>query len=293
MQNLKSLLADWILAPKTLSAIKYIASRIESILIDYRNVRNYPIEYARILDRNIKLRNIYQGKRCFVIGNGPSINRQDLSLLKNEINIVCNAFFNHEILKEWQPTIYCAGDPWHPSSLSFLLDIFDKINPLFYVFDYSLLEFLANDGIQIPSVIRDKILGFATYSSLYRDHISEQIQIDFTRPVPGIRHTPMLSIMIAMYMGCNPIILIGCDHDYVYKFFRQEYEVTHFYPESTPEMISSDQKYISVAQDILKTYGSYAKLNQIALKRGVSILDATDNGCLDTFNKVDYTSLFK
>jgi hypothetical protein len=298
MQNLKALLAEWILAPKTLSAVKYGISKIRTHIIDYRNVRNYPIEYASILDRNNKLRNLCQGKRCFVIGNGPSINRQDLSLLKNEIKIVCNAFFNHEILKEWQPTIYCAADP-SPSYLTsdligFYENIFNKINPLFYVFDYSVLEqILNNHGIQVASAVRDKILGFATYSSLYRDHISEQTQIDFTRPVPGMRHTPMLSIMIAMYMGCNPIILIGCDHDYDYKFFRQEYEVAHFYRESTPEMIRSDKKYIQVAQDILKTYGCYAKLNQIALKRGVSILDATDNGCLDTFDKIDYTSLFK
>lgn len=303
MQNLKSLLAEWILAPKTLSAVKYGMSKIRTHIIDYRNVRNYPIEYASILDRNKKLRNLCQGKRCFVIGNGPSINRQDLSLLKNEVKIVCNSFFNHEILKEWQPTIYCAADP-SPSSLTsdwigFHQNIFNKINPLFYVFHHSVMqELLDNNEIQIPFASIDKILAYAAYCDYSPDNsmlyeISERTKIDFTRPLPGVRNTPMLSIMIAIYMGCSPIILIGCDHDNFSKFFRQEYEIVHFYPESTRDMMPSHLKYVQVAREILRTYGCYAKLKNIALKRGVSILDATDNGCLDTFDKIDYTSLFK
>ena len=291
MQNLKALLADWILAPKTLSVVKSGISNIRS----YINPRNHT-EYQKFLERNNRLKNLFEGKRCFVIGNGPSINRQDLSLLKNEIKIVCNGFFNHEILQQWQPTIYCTGDPASTHSVSdyiadYYQNIFNRINPLFYVFHHSVLqELINNNGIQIPSAVRDKMLAITYHSSLYE--VSEQSQIDFTKYVPAIRHTPMLSIMIAIYMGCNPIILIGCDHDYVYKYFRQEYEVEHFYRESTPEVISSNSSYLRMAGEILKTYGSYDKLNRIALRQGISILDATDRGFLDTFNKVDYTSLF-
>ncbi|MFM6153079.1 MAG: 6-hydroxymethylpterin diphosphokinase MptE-like protein [Sphaerospermopsis kisseleviana] len=305
MQNLKELLADYILAPKTLFTLKYGISKIRTQIAHYANSRSHHIEYASILDRNNKLRNIFKGKRCFVIGNGPSINRQNLSLLKNEVKIVCNAFLNHEILKEWQPTIYCTGSPASSHSVSdctpFYQDLFKKISPLFYVFHYSVLEQIFNsDVIQIPSTLGEKVLGFASYCDCSPNNysmvseVSDQTQIEFTRPLPGIRNTTMLSIMIAIYMGCNPIILIGCDHDYVYKLFRQEYEVEHFYPESTPEVIPKNSNHLlSIADDIFKTYSSYDKLNRIALKQGVRILDATDNGFLDTFNKIDYTSLFQ
>lgn len=284
MQNLKPLLADWILAPKTLTFVK------GGII----KVRNY-IKYATFLKKNEQLRDLFKGQRCFVIGNGPSINRQDLSLLKPEIKIVCNSFFNHEILEEWQPTIYCAGDPASshsiPASIPYYQDIFRNIDPLFYIFHSSVLEqILNNDEIQIPYALRDKILGFASHSPLYE--VSEQSQIDFTKSVPGIRHTPMLSIMTAMYMGCNPIILIGCDHDYGYKYFRGEYEVEHFYQESNPQVLPSDWTYLRISQEMFKTYACYNKLNQIALNQGISIFDATNGGFLDTFKKVDYSSLF-
>ena len=34
---------------------------------------------------NSELRNIYKGQRCFVLGNGPSLNSQKIELLKDEI----------------------------------------------------------------------------------------------------------------------------------------------------------------------------------------------------------------
>ena len=41
--------------------------------------------YLDILKNNKKFKNIHEGKRCFIIANGPSIKTQDLRLLKNEI----------------------------------------------------------------------------------------------------------------------------------------------------------------------------------------------------------------
>ena len=306
MQNLKELLADYILAPKTFFTLKYGISKIRTQIAHYANSRSHHIEYASILDRNNKLRNIFKGKRCFVIGNGPSINRQNLSLLKNEVKIVCNAFLNHEILKEWQPTIYCTGFPASSHSVSsnctaFYQDLFKKISPLFYVFHYSVLEQIFNsDVIQIPSTLGEKVLGFASYCDYSPNYysmvseVSDQTQIEFTRPLPGIRNTTMLSIMIAIYMGCNPIILIGCDHDNFSKFFRQEHEVIYLYPGLTlEEMFDSHWDHLKIAKEIFETYKCYARLNQIALKQGTKILDATHNDLLDTFNKIDYTSLFE
>lgn len=281
-QNFLQFLADWILAPKTFT---FVRNGIFKVRIYYK--------YANLLKRNEKLRDLFKGKRCFVIGNGPSIKRQDLSLLKHEIKIVCNYFFNHEILKEWQPTIYCAGDPATshsiPAYIDYYQNIFRKIDPLFYIFHWTVLEQISNnDEIKITSAQRDKMLGFVSDSVLYE--VSDRSQIDFTKTIPTIRHTPMLSIMVAMYMGCNPIILIGCDHDYAYKYFQGKYEVEHFYPESNPQIIQ--RTYLQVFEDMFKTYACYRKLNQIALNKGISILDATDGGFLDTFKKVDYSSLF-
>lgn len=45
--------------------------------------------------RNIlKLKNKYQGKRCFIIGNGPSLTAEDLDKLENEICFAANRIYN-------------------------------------------------------------------------------------------------------------------------------------------------------------------------------------------------------
>jgi hypothetical protein len=51
-----------------------------------------------LLNQNEKLRNCHRGQRCFVIGNGPSLTKQDLAPLDGEITFVMNAFWKHPIL---------------------------------------------------------------------------------------------------------------------------------------------------------------------------------------------------
>src|SRR4051812_13425127 len=57
-----------------------------------------------LLQQNEKLRGCHRNQRCFVIGNGPSLAKQDLAPLAGEITFVMNAFWKHPILDTgWQP----------------------------------------------------------------------------------------------------------------------------------------------------------------------------------------------
>ena len=40
-----------------------------------------------------KLKNSFKGKRAFIIGNGPSLNKVDLNLLKNEYTFGVNSIY--------------------------------------------------------------------------------------------------------------------------------------------------------------------------------------------------------
>ena len=43
-----------------------------------------------LLKQNMDFKGSLKGKRCFVLGNGPSLNKHDLSVLKHEFVITCN-----------------------------------------------------------------------------------------------------------------------------------------------------------------------------------------------------------
>ncbi len=63
------------------------------------------------LQRNAELKNKHAGKRAFIVGNAPSINQQDLSLLKNEITFMVNRAFMQDNYQNIQPTFHVFVDP--------------------------------------------------------------------------------------------------------------------------------------------------------------------------------------
>ena len=54
------------------------------------------------------LKNKHKGKRCFIVATGSSINKLDLSLLKNEITIGINLILRK---KYFTPNYLCVADP--------------------------------------------------------------------------------------------------------------------------------------------------------------------------------------
>src|SRR5258706_13694413 len=63
-------------------------------------------EDRRLLLKNRALKDIHSGKRCFVIGNGPSLREQDIRPLAREITFAANSFFEHEHVDIVRPTYY-------------------------------------------------------------------------------------------------------------------------------------------------------------------------------------------
>ena len=48
-----------------------------------------------LLKRNETLKGIHEGKRCFILGSGASLNELDLKKLENEYSFGSNFIFNH------------------------------------------------------------------------------------------------------------------------------------------------------------------------------------------------------
>ena len=85
-----------------------IRKKRQRVLDYYRN--NFPVWKYRFSQESLNwtnLKNKYQGKRCFILGNGPSLKQQDLTLLKDEITFVSNWFVLHDKYEEINPDYYC------------------------------------------------------------------------------------------------------------------------------------------------------------------------------------------
>jgi hypothetical protein len=105
-----------------------------------------------------------------------------------------------------------------------------------------------------------------------------------------------LCIMAAIYMGCSPIYLLGLDHDWL----AHRGEAGHFYPghgglekhqEFKPQLSDWSYKFLMECQ--LKLWTGYETLAEIAARKGIRILNATNGGFLDVFERVNYEDVIR
>jgi hypothetical protein len=252
------------------------------------------------LNHNNSLKSRYKERRCFVIGNGSSLNTQDISLLKNEVTICANSFFHNIVLNCWQPTFYCVIDPIHfkkPFATTFFTNLTGRVHETTFVLP--LIEKEMVDTIGVLSGYNKNYVLF--YPSVLKKSLSEsQVgSVDLTGPIPGIQSVSQMGIMLAIYLGCNPVYLIGMDHDWL-KYFQPGVEYPrHFYENKDAEdhaknyTHSEELTYKGNLINMLKLWEGYEHLREYANNNNVTIINATNGGYLDVFERVKYESLFE
>jgi hypothetical protein len=251
--------------------------------VDYRlNKRNLLRQYGSLFTRNEIFRNRHQGGRCFVIGNGPSLNQQDLAPLADEITFAVNHFDAHPIISpSWQPTYYCLSDPIY----------FDGTEPV---------ESLRDIAIKIPSApvfVPHYAREFLTTTRALPEDRTYYVGLcggteqdfrdlpDFTKVVPAVQTVVQLAVMAAMFMGCARIYLLGMDHDWLAQFGAP----TNFYSnDESGNQPQGNWTYKSLMIAVVTRWNVHEMLRRIAEKNGIEIVNATHGGLLDVFERARY-----
>ena len=89
------------------------------------------------------LKNIHKGKRAFILGNGPSLEIEDLDKLKNEITFASNKIYLAFDQTDWRPTYYCVEDLIVAQNNS---DIISKLELPCKILRYELSKYFKNDS---------------------------------------------------------------------------------------------------------------------------------------------------
>lgn len=241
-----------------------------------------------LLERNRAFLGRHSGQRCFVIGTGPSLKRLDLGPLGNDITFGMNTFWQHPVVEQWQPTYFCLGDPVFQQQTDEMDQFFDNLTS------------------RVPrSTFFVPLLGYEPYSqrlsqgrTFYYDMFRTWPRLDdldLTRQIPVFGTVAQLCLMLAIYMGCSPIYLLGLDHDWlaqpgILSHFHNGYGGMAASPDrrSQPE---APESYRFKMQCLLFLWGLYEALSDIARRRGIEIINLTDGGCLDVFPRGDYESI--
>lgn len=241
-----------------------------------------------LLDRNRKFHNRHQGRRAFVLGNGPSLNRHDLGLLKSEVVLVSNGFACHPILQSWQPEVLGLCDPLYFEHPDEFAGEFKKMRERLrcdFFAPIAAREVISERGL-LPL---ERCYYHYGYGSM-ADH--PLWTLDLARPMPSGQTVTLLLICIALYMGCDPVYLLGMDHDFLASPKKQ----THFsedYEFGVNVPMYPSMSYLELMDACRLMWRGYEHVKRVASQRGQRVFNASEGGFLDVIPRVEYTKLFR
>jgi len=278
----------------TIEFIKYwiLPKGFWGILI---NLYNYKRWHNNFVKKNDKIKNIHYGKRCFIIGNGPSLNSQDLNKLKDEYTFVVNDFFMTELFDKINPFGYVVADPAYIDESKFSIEWLTKLDQKCKNQNLFFLSYTAKI-IQKHNLFRSQNIYYLDMSGTFHEDPS-RFNLDLTKPIPGAQTVIIMAIMVAAYMGFNKIYLLGCDSDWA-KYPSSKGALPHFYNEKNTCMMNplisstQDWMYENVLNSTLVVFKSYRLLNNALRQKNVTVLNATNGGFLDMFERVEYEAIF-
>ena len=243
-----------------------------------------------------KFQNYHVGRRCFLIGNGPSLCTEDLDKLPagNEISFACNRIYKIFSKTNWRPDYYFAADAaliqlYHKEIAG--LDIENKFisNPAQIMYDDSrIITDVFEHGLGVVHYF-NKIIAYSKENGIpFSEDPSKALHITNTVMYPMLQ--------MAVYMGFSEIYLLGVDHTFPAMEDINAYNIngTHFYAEEPEE----NKKFVAlhgavdyeIAERLLNI--DYMVAEEHCRKLGIRVFNATRGGRLEIFKRVDFNTLF-
>lgn len=244
--------------------------------------RNYQLLHfeATRWGKNLKtLQGKYNGERCFIVGNGPSLAAKDLDKLKNEYTFAFNRIYYIFEQTAWRPTFYCTQDAKIAKASA--NEIKEKIDTP-YIFAPINLKWYEDVDIDSDYFFSPKQAG---------DHVPE-----FSENIPryvGVGNTVAYTAMqLAVYMGFSEIYLLGVDHSFqTYQDKDGNIIVDPNAKDYFCDQYNQDKDKLFVPKLDLSTL-SYIAAQKFTENHPVAIYNATRGGKLEVFPRVDFDSLF-
>ena len=238
-----------------------------------------------------KYKNIHDGKRVFLIANGPSLANTNLNLLKNEITIGMNRVsLIYDKYPDWRPTYY----------------LFSSTNVKNEIWGTSWLESvrksISNNSTTsfIAKMFKDVIDPYGNYKrALWFDSMSEHkplidgtisekcFSTDIVNRIDKSGTTMNLALQLVYYMGFDEVIFVGADLGW--KLDRgSESDPNHF-----------DKSYRANISNPYKANHQMRNIHSLALKKfserekEVNFYNASLETLLDIYPIIDFEKYIK
>ena len=225
----------------------------------------------------------YRGKKCVLIGSGPSLTIEDLTTLSkcDVVTVACNSLFKAYEFSPWRADLYCIAD------VGVFKTVGEKVlkeqdgKPLF------VCEAVYNeiDSEMKKKVIPVRIRRNADYPGKRR--FSDKAG----RYIYQFGSVLYFMIQLAVYLGFDEIYLLGCDCNYSYTkmddgTIKKTGDKDYFLPGY------EDRKGHQPINQFEIVMPDYDEARSFADKHNLKIFNATRGGKLESFVRVDFDKVF-
>jgi hypothetical protein len=225
----------------------------------------------------------HKGERAFILGNGPSLNRCDLTLLRNEVVFGVNGIFLNYEKMGFYPTYYVVEDVFVAEDRDKQINSYH--GPVKFFGNY--LRYCLEDSDRTlwlnVRFCYDDYPGFPHFSR------------DALRNVWTGGTVSYLCMQLAYYMGFSEVYLVGFDHSYTIpedakktgpEILSTSDDPNHFHP----DYFGKGYRWHDPMVERMEL--AYKRAKQAYESAGKMIYNATEGGNLKVFERVTYKDLF-
>lgn len=250
-----------------------------------------------ILNKNEEFNNIHKGKRCFIIGNGPSVKNIDFQSLANEYTFTVNQFsrfdnfeklhINYHVFSDER--IFCLDEKNDADreTLEYLKKLKNASSDIRFFSKLNSKQYIEKSKYFSDLNVNYYLDGLTFYNNYNFDY-------DITKQIPWFPTCVDYCIFIAMYMGFEEIYLLGCEctgflkvitlNDSKEKNFSYGYKIT----DNEAARIKKQLITYGIADELevwAKIFRYYEFMNNYTIKKGIKIVNCTDGGILNVFER--------
>jgi hypothetical protein len=255
---------------------------VKSLIARHQNktLKNfYKTKYGQIIK---SFKDKHKGKRCFVLGNGPSLSAADLNRLKSadEITFATNRVFKIFEQTDWRPTYYVSEDEL------ILKDTQADVNKMKAFAKFVPIQLKYYHDINIDGAVYFNL----NYDS--EDRCKYNFSPDFAAKAEATGTVTITCLQLAAYMGFSEIYLLGVDHNFSKIIDENGNEiidntVKDYFVDGYDDDVKSQ-----VVHDLGTTTKGYQNAKNFCDENGIKVFNATRGGKLEVFKRADFDSLF-
>lgn len=240
-------------------------------------------------DTRIKsLHNKFKGKRCFVIGTGPSLTVDDLDMLKKhkETTFASNKIFKVFNKTSWRPDLYCISDI---DVFAYYYDTICRLN-----IPYQFLINMKNtkyENLDFSMLKGDNKYVFNVFKETVFDSKREKkVPLFSTAPdryiVDGGITVTYSMLQWAYFLGFKEVYLLGVDFSYEDLSGKDEKKKDHFCQDYMEKNEIVNYPRMKESMD------AYQAAREFGDTHDFHIYNATRGGKLEVFQRIAFDTLF-